>query len=38
VQVKREDQILRDRRGLADEVYLGTEVIATAVGRPRMKD
>lgn len=37
VQVKREDQILRDRRGLADEVYLGTEVIATAVGRPRMK-
>ena len=37
VQVKREDQILRDRRGLADEIYLGTEVIATAVGRPRMK-
>jgi len=37
VQVKREDQILRDRRGLADEIYLGTEVIATAVGRPRAK-
>jgi N-methylhydantoinase A/oxoprolinase/acetone carboxylase beta subunit len=37
VQVKREDQILRDRRGLADEIYLGTEVTATAVGRPRMR-
>ena len=37
VQVKREDQVLRDRRGLADEIYLGTEVIATAVGRPRMR-
>jgi N-methylhydantoinase A/oxoprolinase/acetone carboxylase beta subunit len=37
VQVKRKDQILRDRRGLADEIYLGTEVIATAVGRPRMR-
>lgn len=37
VQVKREDQILRDKRGVADEIYLGTEVIATAVGRPRVK-
>jgi hypothetical protein len=37
VQVKREDQILRDKRGEADEIYLGTEVIATAVGRPRIK-
>jgi N-methylhydantoinase A/oxoprolinase/acetone carboxylase beta subunit len=37
VDVKREDQILRDRRGLADEIYLGTEVTATAVGRPRMR-
>ena len=37
VQVKREDQILRDRRRPSDEIYLGTEVIATAVGRPRMR-
>jgi N-methylhydantoinase A/oxoprolinase/acetone carboxylase beta subunit len=37
VHVKREDQILRDKRGLADEIYLGTEVIATAVGRPRIR-
>jgi hypothetical protein len=37
VDVRREDKILRDRRGLADEIYLGTEVIATAVGRPRMR-
>jgi len=37
VQLKREDQILRDRRGLAEEIYLGTEVTATAVGRPRAK-
>jgi N-methylhydantoinase A/oxoprolinase/acetone carboxylase beta subunit len=37
VDVKREDQILKDRRGLADEIYLGTEVTATAVGRPRMR-
>ena len=37
VDVKREDQVLRDRRGLADEIYLGTEVTATAVGRPRMR-
>jgi len=37
VEVKREDQILTDRRGLAGEIYLGTEVTATAVGRPRMR-
>ena len=37
VDIKREDQILRDRRGVADEIYLGTEVTATAVGRPRMR-
>jgi hypothetical protein len=35
--VKREDQVLRDKRGLADEIYLGTEVTATAVGRPRVR-
>jgi N-methylhydantoinase A/oxoprolinase/acetone carboxylase beta subunit len=35
--LKREDQVLRDKRGLADEVYLGTEVTATAVGRPRVR-
>jgi N-methylhydantoinase A/oxoprolinase/acetone carboxylase beta subunit len=34
VHVKRKDQVLRDKRGLADEIYLGTEVTATAVGRP----
>jgi hypothetical protein len=37
VHVKREDQVLRDRRGVADEIYLRTEVTATAVGRPRMR-
>jgi N-methylhydantoinase A/oxoprolinase/acetone carboxylase beta subunit len=37
VEVKREDQILRDRRSQSDEIYLGTEVTATAVGRPRMR-
>jgi hypothetical protein len=38
VDVKREDQILRDRRRPAEEIYLGTEVIATAAGRPRLQD
>ena len=37
VQVKRKDQILRDRGGSEEEIYLGTEVVATAVGRPRMR-
>jgi hypothetical protein len=37
VEVKREDQILRDRSRPSEEIYLGTEVIATAVGRPRMR-
>jgi N-methylhydantoinase A/oxoprolinase/acetone carboxylase beta subunit len=37
VHVAREDQVLRDKRGLADEIYLGTEVTATAVGRPRIR-
>ena len=38
VEVKREDQILRDRRRPSEEIYLGTEVTATAVGRPRLQD
>ncbi|GAF69114.1 unnamed protein product, partial [marine sediment metagenome] len=37
VQVKRKDQILRDKSGSEEEIFLGTEVIATAVGRPRMR-
>jgi hypothetical protein len=37
VHVDREDQVLRDERGSADEIYLGTEVTATAVGRPRIR-
>ena len=38
VEVKREDQILRDKRRPSEEIYLGTEVTATAVGRPRLQD
>jgi N-methylhydantoinase A/oxoprolinase/acetone carboxylase beta subunit len=37
VHIDREDQVLRDERGSADEIYLGTEVTATAVGRPRIR-
>jgi N-methylhydantoinase A/oxoprolinase/acetone carboxylase beta subunit len=35
LRIERKDQVLRDERGSAEEVYLGTEVTATAVGRPR---
>jgi N-methylhydantoinase A/oxoprolinase/acetone carboxylase beta subunit len=38
VDIKREDHIVRDAREWAEEIYLGTDIIATAVGRPRIGD
>jgi len=36
VDIKRKDHIVRDAREWAEEIYLGTDIIATAVGRPRI--
>jgi N-methylhydantoinase A/oxoprolinase/acetone carboxylase beta subunit len=36
VQVRRHDQVYRREDNAGEEIYLGTEVTATAVGRPKM--
>jgi len=38
VEVQRHDQIYRFESGAGEDIYLGTEIVATAVGRPRLGD